>query len=302
MLRLGLTNGSDGAGLVPIMALVAIGLAGLRWRPDETVAPTRPVSHQLAALIAITAGAVEVSVILRPDLAATLIGPIVTLAVIGTYLALWGYRAVALLRMVACLSMLTWTPVAETVHTVVRASLEQPSDLIYRRLALLNAFGVDDEPWRLFSAELHRGALVVIATVLLAVGANRWRLSGRMLIDLVATATVALVLHHGLILATPIDDYQPTELTQLATNPSLEIAVSFIAVLGLSAIRFRRHGGRWTRRTDDAEQPVALPAATPSTVDRDPVIFALVDRVTPETVSVMLLAGLLPLVLVALGA
>ena len=128
----------------------------------------------------------------------------------------------------------------------MRSSLEQPSDLIYQRLAQFQRFGVHDEPWRLFTASLHRGSLVVIAAVVLAIAASRWRVSAKMFVDLAATAAVALVLHHVVVLLSPIDVYDPTRADQAATEPTMEIVIAVVAVCMLGFVRWRRRP--WDRQ------------------------------------------------------
>lgn len=280
------TSTDDGAGTVPLVALLGIALASVRWQPNLDQTPPRPVALR-SALALTTIGIGLIGAIGQGLLThAEAVGPAVTVAVMSCYLAVWGYRSLALMRTISLLSLLTWIPVASFAHDAIRSSLEQPSMLTYQRLAEVPFFGVDDEPWRIFSAQLHRGALVVLATIVLSVGANRWRMSGRTLIDLLATVGGALVLHHAVILATPIDTYSPTDTTRLATNPSLEIAIAAVAVLVLSLVRWRR---------GETSRTVAAPS--PETEHRDPFIFGT-DGSTHSLVSLCLAAGMTPLALV----
>ncbi len=291
--RVGWSSTDDGAGVVPLIALAGIALAGLRWRPADDLTPTRMVSSRIACSFAMVAVLFMAAAVSIPALAANTIGPVTTGALVGTYLALWGYRGLALLRTVSVLSLLTWQPVALFVHDGLRTSLEQPSALIYRRLAQIPAFGVEDEPWRLFSAELHRGALVTLSAVVLAIGANRWRMTARTMIDLVAMVTATLVAHHVAILAMPIDDYSPDELTALATNPGLEVGVSAIGVAILAAVRFGRTG-----RTEEVS--ASKPVVEPDVATRDRVIFAITDGSARPITTALLLAGVFPLASLAL--
>ncbi|MEL6893204.1 MAG: hypothetical protein AAFP84_16550, partial [Actinomycetota bacterium] len=173
----------DGAAVIPAIALAGIWMATTRRRPDRSSPPVRVVSVRLSLTVAAAAIALS-AVAVRTELPATvadvlpdtgqgvgLIGPMVTLAVLASYLALWGFRSLALLRTVTLLSLLTWEPIAGAVHDVVRSSLDQPSELVYQRLGRLGVFGVDDEPWTLFTASLHRGSLVVITIVVLGIAA-----------------------------------------------------------------------------------------------------------------------------------
>lgn len=280
------TATDDGAGTVPLVALLGIALASVRWQPDLERKPSRAVTLQ-SALALTTIGIGLIAAIGQEWLVASeAVGPILTVAIVSSYLMVWGYRSLALLRTISLLSLLTWVPIAAFAHDAIRSSLEQPSMLIYQRLAEVPVFGVADEPWRIFSAQLHRGALVVLATVVLSIGANRWRMSGRTLIELAATVSAAMILHHAVILATPIDAYAPTDSTLFATNPTLEIAIAAVAVLGLSLVRWRRGEG---------SRVVANPSA--ETEHRDPFIFGT-DASTNALVTMCLAAGLAPLALV----
>ncbi len=287
-------NGTDdGAGVVPAVALVSVALAGLRRRPEQRTTAVRPVSPRLAHVVHLCAMGLTTLVVLGPSWGPMSVGPAMTLAVLGAYLALWGYRALALLRTMVLLSVLTWEPAAAFVHQVVRRSLNAPSDLLYDRLSRIDALGVSDEPWRLFSAQLHRGSLVVIATLALAIGANRWRMSTRTLIDLTLTLTVALTVHHTLILASGIDQYRPSEATQVATNPTLEVLISAACVALLSLIRLRRLG-----RPDI--EPASSATGIPQLDDRDPVIFANRHTTLSARTTALLLSGIAPLTAIAL--
>lgn len=288
----------DGAGAVPIIALIGIAVAIIRWHPAHHLTPVRGIARSMAVGLAAAAIVLVASVLLDPARIDLYTGAAITSGLSAGYLLAWGYRSVALLRTVVLLSLLTWGPIANAAHTIVRSSLEQPSDLIYQRLAQFQQFGVHDEPWRIFTASLHRGSLVVIAAVVLTIAASRWRLSPRMFVDLGVTAAVALVLHHVVVLWSPIDTYDPSQADQLATQPTMEIAIATIAVLLLGAVR-------WRRQHRSAAIPTTSPVAsstvsTVATADRDPVIFSSVGAPQPRTTTCLLAIGVLPLlVLVA---
>ncbi len=292
--RAGWSSTDDGAGVVPLVALAGIALAGLRWRPADDLTPTRVVSSRIACGFATASVLMMAAWVSIPGLAEQAIGPVTSAALIGTYLAMWGYRALALLRTVSVLSLLTWQPIAEFVHDSLRTSLEQPSLLIYRRLSQIPAFGVEAEPWRLFSAELHRGALVTLSAIVLAIGANRWRVTARTFIDLTAMVTATLVAHHVAVLAMPIDDYSPDATTILATNPGLEVGVSALGVAILGAVRYMR------ARRNDLEVDLSIPMKAPEVETRDRVIFAITDKADRPITTALLLAGVFPLATVAL--
>lgn len=281
----------DGAGVVPIIALVGIAAAAIRRRPGRSGSPVRVVTVRLALLVAAAGASLVAMIVLQPEQSARAVGPMVTLALLGAYLALWGFRSLALLRTVTLLSFLTWSPIAESVHAIVRSSLDQPSELIYQRLATLSVFGVAEEPWTLFTASLHRGSLVVITTVVLGIAASRRRVSPRMLIDLAVSAAIALLVHHVIVLASSVDEYDPTDTTEVATNPVLEVAVAIIAVLALTAIRHHRER--------DLEHVDASDGTSDDVAARDPVIFSTDRAVSGPIVTALLLVGLAPLIAVA---
>lgn len=285
LLSNGFVSTDDGASSVPFVALLGIALGAVRWQPDLGRQPSRSVTLQ-SALALTTIGVGLIAAVGRSVLAPVeAVGPIITVAVMSSYLLVWGYRSLALLRTVSLLSMLTWVPVAEFVHDAIRSSLEQPSMLLYQRLSEIPVFGVADEPWRIFSAQLHRGALLVLATVVLSVGANRWRMSSRTVVDLLATVGGALIVHHAVILASPIDAYAPTETTLFATNPSLEIAIAGLAVSCLSLLRWQRGEGGRTVAPPNAEAD-----------HRDPFIFST-DTSSDTLVTLCLALALAPLAL-----
>ncbi len=289
---------ADGAGAVPIIALIGIAVAIVRWHPGHHITPVRGIARSLAIGLAIGALGLATSVLVdrtHDDLST---GMAITFGLSAGYLLAWGYRAVALLRTVVLLSLLTWGAIADAAHTIVRSSLEQPSDLIYQRLAQFRQFGVHDEPWRIFTASLHRGSLVVIASVVLAIAASRWRVSPRMFVDLGVTAALALVLHHVVVLWSPIDTYDPSQADQVATQPTMEIVIATIAVAMLGLVRWRR--ARRDRTTTEQAGPARANSPTPishnGAADRDPVIFSSVGDRQPRTTTGMLAIGVLPLV------
>ena len=281
----------DGAGSVPVIALIGIAVAIARWHPRSGEIPVRGIAPSLALAIGGAGGILLAGLVVAggdvggPGLAA---GISITLGLSGGYLLAWGYRSIALLRTVVLLSLLTWPPVGDLTHVIVRSSLQQPSDLIYRRLAQFQLFGVRDEPWRLFTASLHRGSLVVIATLVLAIAASRWRVSARVLLDLALTAVAALVVHHVVVMLSPIDNYEPTSAGQLATDPGIEIALAVGAVVALGLVRSRR---RNRDRIPDAGR-----AGTPVRREhRDPVIFSSSEWVQRRSTTALVACGVAPL-------
>ncbi len=286
------TVGADGAGVVPLVAVAGLVIAAIRRRPERTITPVRAVSTRLAGTLALGGAGLTTLAVLEPQLAANAVGPAITIAAAAIYLALFGFRSLALLRTVMLLSLLTWRPIGDALHTIVRSSLDQPSDLVYQRLATLSAFGVDAEPWLLFTASLHRGSRVVIGVIVLGVAASRWRLSPIAVVDVAVSATIALIVHHAVLLASPLDEYDPAETTELATNPVLEVAIAAVAVLVLAAVRRRR-----ARRDGVDTTP---PAALDEIAARDPVIFSAGSRHRTGLTTVLLVVATAPLIALAL--
>lgn len=279
---------NDGADAVPLIALLGIAIAIARWHPIASDVPVRGVATSLAVTIGGAALACVAVVIRSTDELAS--GAAITLALTAGYLLTWGYRSVALLRTVVLLSLLTWPMIGGLAHVIVRSSLQQPSDLVYQRLAQFQAFGVRDEPWRLFTASLHRGSLVVVATLVFAIVASRWRVSARTFVDLALTASAAVVAHHVVVLLSPIDDYDPTGTDQLATDPMIEIAIAAAAVFVLALVRHRR----------DVRGPHDGPLTSSSPVrfreHRDPVIFSSIGAAPSRMATAMLTLGFAPVV------
>ena len=280
----------DGAGAVPVIALIGIAIALTRWHPRSGEIPVRGIAPSAAMAIAGAAALVLAGLVVAgghggAGLAA---GMAITLGLSGGYLLAWGYRSIALLRTVVLLSLLTWPPVGDLTHVIVRSSLQQPSDLIYRRLAQFQVFGVEDEPWRLFTASLHRGSLVVIATLVLAIAASRWRVSARVLLDLALTAVAALVVHHVVVMLSPIDNYEPTSAGQLATDPGIEIALAVGAVLALGLVRARR-------LTRDGIPDAGAAGTAVRRDHRDPVIFSSSEWVQRRSTTALVACGVAPL-------
>lgn len=281
----------DGAGSVPVIALIGIAVAVTRWHPRSGEVPVRGIAPSVALAIGGAAGLLLAGLVVSGGQgggAGLAVGMSITLGLAGGYLLAWGYRSIALLRTVVLLSLLTWPPIGDLTHLIVRSSLQQPSDLIYGRLAQFELFGVRDEPWRLFTASLHRGSLVVIGTLVLAIAASRWRVSARVLVDLALTTVAALVVHHVLVMLSPIDDYEPTSAGQLATDPGIEIAIALGAVLALGLVRSRR-------RTRDGMPEVGVAGTAVRREHRDPVIFSSSDWVQRRSTTALVACGMAPL-------
>ncbi len=286
-------DADDRVTLVAVTALAGIALAAVRWTPDHRQPAWRPLTMPFAASIVVVAAAL-VAVRWIPGVEGyDLVGPATTSAVVATYLVTWGFRSQPLLRTIAVLSALTWSSVAATAYDVVHASLQTPSELVYRRLAELRVFGIGDEPWRLFTAELHRGTIVVIATVVLCSVVSRRRAPLTAALELLLTVCAALIVHHAIVLASPLDQYATDTSAPLSTLPVYELAIAAGAAVALGAVRQLRRG----------DEQAALP---PSTVDdelaaRDPVIFG-VEAGRRRVAVALTFSGLAPLLAVTLTA
>jgi hypothetical protein len=281
------------AAFVSVTALAGVALAALRWTPDQDVPAWRPLTVAFAvAIVAVAAGLV--GAVWIPGVSHdAVIGPAITSALVATYLVTWGFRSQPLLRTVAVFSLLAWTPVATTAREVVHASLQTPSELVYRRLAELRIFGIADEPWRLFTAELHRGTLVVIATVVLGVVLDRRKASLTTAVEVFAAACAALVVHHAIVLASPIDQFAADAAAPLATTPAYELGTAVLVAVALVAVRQLRRNGTVAPQVPDA--------AHDELAARDPIIFG-VDTGRRRLAVALTFSGLAPLLAVALTA
>ena len=113
MLLRGHTPASDdGAGAVPVIALIGIAVALTRWHPRSGEIPVRGIAPSAAMAIAGAAGLVLAGLVVAGDHggAGLAAGMAITLGLSGGYLLAWGYRWIALLRTVVLLSLLTWPP------------------------------------------------------------------------------------------------------------------------------------------------------------------------------------------------
>ena len=203
---------------------------------------------------------------------ATLLGPLITASCLSAYLSCWGFRSLFLLRRVALLSVLCWAPLRRPPsRPVTERSIEQFSDLVYQRLAAMPWLDTSDHPWRLFSAMSLRGADALIATMVIGFSATRRRVSVGLITQLAATAALAIVIHHALVLAAPIDQYEPNLFVRLVTAPWTGTAIAAASIAAVSLVR------RWQPH---ARSPVAEPSghATSVAADRDPVIFGVGTR------------------------
>lgn len=190
-------GGPMAAEVLPLLALAGVAIAMWRHRPDLGLDPIRPIAGNVA--VASFGGSVALVGVqlLEPGVASHLVGPTISVALMGSYVASWGLRAPALMRTVALLSLLTWNTIATRLDEIVGNTLARPSDMVYRRLAQVPALEIGDEPWRLYTATMHHGSLIVVAIVVLVVAITRQRFTPRLTVDIVVTAGVTLVAHHA---------------------------------------------------------------------------------------------------------
>ena len=186
-----------------------------------------------------------------------------TLALTGVYLASFQFRASFLLRRLTVLSVFLWIPVAQAVSGLVRSSLGPVSDLVYRRLAMLEVLSVEHHPWRLFSAMTDRATVMVIGTVMLTTALSRRRLSLRSLFAMVAVMTVGMIAHHLAVLLAPIERYDRPVWADIVPGSNAEVVLAIVAASIVTLLARAR--------------PDQASASTTVAADRDPVIFAVVD-------------------------
>jgi hypothetical protein len=250
---------ADGADAMAIIAAVGIAVSVVLWAPRVDETPARPVTTVAAIALIVATFGLFTAGRLQPSLADGLFGPMVTAGLLGAYLSCWGFRSVFLLRRVAVMSLLTWTPIAAATHAATRASIAELSDLVYRRLGTIAWYDVHDHQWRLFGAMMHRGALAALAAVLLTFASTRLRMSVAAIAGLIGAVGAALLIHHALVLAVPVDDYSPPAWARLALDPVTELAIGASCAAVLSIVAHRKGTAH-----------VARPA---NVRDRDPVIF-----------------------------
>ncbi len=256
------TSGSS----VAVAAAISLAISVIRWTPTSDHDVQRPMPASVNALTLAAVVELALLALAEPTRVSTLAGPMVTASCLSVYFACWGFRSLYLLRRVVLLSVLCWTPVANGVHEVMGRSLQQLSDLVYQRLAALPLLEVGDHPWRLYSAMSYRGTGVVIAVAVIGVAAARRRVTVGFAAQLAATGFIALIVHHALVLAAPIDQYDSGWFARLVTTPWTGIAIGGAAVAIVAAASALRGGPGEQEHTSGASSVVA---------DRDPVIFGV---------------------------
>ncbi|MGD9793634.1 MAG: hypothetical protein AB7V43_09140 [Acidimicrobiia bacterium] len=257
--RHGADDSGAAIGAIPALASLAIVASVVRWRPTFEHLPVRSVSVRWHHTIVAMAAVVAVVCMIGSRWAQWAIGPAFTVAVCATYLSTWGFRRLFLLRRVVAMSVLTWYPVAQVLEPLCRATIAVPSNIIYRRLASIGAYGIDQHPWRLYGAMSHRGWITVAGVVLLGVMSTREPMTSRRVGVVLIAAYVGLVVHHAVVLAMPIEQYGHDLATELIVSAWFEITIA--ALIGTCL------GGIGSRYEPDGAVQI-------NHADRDPMIFA----------------------------
>ena len=125
--------------------------------------------------------------------------------------------------------------------------------------------GVGDHPWRVFTAMTDRATVLAITAVVIGTAMSRRRLTARGSIELAAMVIAAMVVHHGLLLTSPIERYERTWWVEFVSGPGVELALGAVAAAAAAGIA-RRSAAR-----DGRAQNPSVTAAP----DRDPVLFAV---------------------------
>jgi len=147
----------DGAGSVPVIALIGIAVAVTRWHPRSGEVPVRGIAPSVALAIGGAAGLLLAGLVVSGGHgggAGLAVGMSITLGLAGGYLLAWGYRSIALLRTVVLLSLLTWPPIGDLtrprrgrlrigVHTqgIGRGANPEVTELTLKTAALLEELG-----------------------------------------------------------------------------------------------------------------------------------------------------------------
>jgi hypothetical protein len=258
-IRRGADDSGATIGAIPALAAITVAASVVRWRPNADHLPVRSVSIRWHCSVVAISLAVATVAVLGARWAQWAIGPAFSVAVCATYLSMWGFRRLFLLRRVMAMSLLTWLPVAQILEPLCRTTIAVPSDIVYRRLAAIGVFDTSQHPWRLYGAMSHRGWVTVAGIVLLGIMATREPLSGRRIGIVLIAAYAGLVMHHALVLAAPIEQYGDHVMSDVVTSVWFEIAIA--AVIGVCL------GAMGSSAEPDGAQQL-------NHADRDPMIFA----------------------------
>jgi hypothetical protein len=277
--------GSPGAAATGVLGAVAVFVSVLRWTPSLQEDSVRAVPRRHAAMLlaaSVSIAAVAITVTQWRD---GIVGVLSTVCLLNVYLACWGYRSLFLLRRITLFSVLSWPVVATALHDFVGASLTAPSDLVYRRLSSFNIASATDHPWRVYQAMTGHATVAVVGVVILTLAASRLRLSVAAIGRLVIGTTIALIVHHAVVLSAAIESYEPSWWAMAATSPVLELVVAGLVATALfstaSALTSNEH-------------------ATIPSPDRDPEIFGVHHTVRP-VVSMRVVGLVMPAALMIIA-
>jgi hypothetical protein len=292
-----IATGHDDPAGPPTRSLALVAIGAVTWtmlaHPPFDDGPARRVSHAWSGAALVAAIVVLAPlVVMAQGHRANVAGALVTAIVLSTYLRTWGHRSPARLRWTVAMCVLVVPAIAAASYDALETVIRLVSEIVYRRLAAIELFGVSDEPWKLFSAIPHTGTFFVVTLLVLgsAMCMHRGMSAAGTAVYLLSTSVVGLVAHHAVILSLPIEDYSPDRRVELATSPLTEAAAAVLAVVLFGLVSSPRSAmGGATRATAGASDYV------------DPMIYAV-----PERSRLLPLAGLglgaVGAVLLGLGA
>lgn len=218
------------------LALVAIGAVcwAMVFHPPVDDGPARRISHawSVAALPAAIVILVPVVALVerhRADIAGLLISAIL----LSTYLRTWGHRSPARLRWTVAMCAVAVPVISAALYDALETVIRLVSEIVYRRLASIELFGVADEPWKLFSAIPRTGSFFVVTLIVLgsALCVTRAKSATATVFSLLSMSVVGMIVHHAIILSLPIEDYSPNRLVEFATSPLTEAGAGIVAVV-----------------------------------------------------------------------
>ncbi len=255
-----------GAAAIAAVAAAAVFIGVLRWVPSLGEDVARPVPRRHATVLLVVSAALGSLAVAGVGRNAEILALLTTLSLVNAYLACWGFRSLFLLRRVVLFSVLTWPPIAVGLYTAANSLLGGASDLTYRQLSSYGIGHAAEHPWRVLSAMPDHGTIAVTGAVTITLAAARLRMSLAAAIRLTIAAAAAMVLHHLVLLSTPIESYEPSSWVRFASGPLLELCIAF----DVAAAMFYWN---WKLTTDEVE--------TTAATDRDPEIFGSHNVASP---------------------
>lgn len=232
-----IATGQDDPAGPPTRSLALVAIGAVTWtmlaHPPFDDGPARRVSHAWsgAALVAAIITMVPL-VVMADEHRADVAGVLVAAVVLSTYLRTWGHRSPARLRWTVAMCALAVPTLAAALYDALETLIRLVSEIVYRRLASIELFGVSDEPWKLFSAIPRTGSFFVVTLLVLGSAMCIMRSMSAMgtVLYLLSTSVVGLIAHHAIILSLPIEDYSPGRLVEIATSPLTEAGAAVLAI------------------------------------------------------------------------